>query len=88
MRINKEVFDGSINLDKILESYSGQNNRDFGDDSLLERNKDWDTVRRKAKQILFFLKMDNLDIECYHSNIYDGNRIIGQRTISRLTEKA
>ena len=49
----------------------------FWDDSLLDTNNDWNIVRKKAKRILEIMGWDYLDIECTHTDIHNGKRIIG-----------
>lgn len=86
--LNKEAFNELLLLDNFFEERSGDKDPDFWDESLLGTNNDWNIVRQKAKSILLFMGMDNLDIECTHHNIQDKGIIIGQQTITRLIKKA
>ena len=86
--LNKEAFNELLLLDNFFEERSGDKDPDFWDESLLGTNNDWNIVRQKAKSILLFMGMDNLDIECTHHNIQDKGKIIGQHTITRLIRKA
>ncbi|NDV60042.1 hypothetical protein [Bacteroides sp. 519] len=85
--LNEDVLNELMLLDDLFEQYSGDKNPDFWDDSLLDTNNDWNIVRKKARKILEMMGWDNLDIECEHTNIYKGKRIVGQQTRTQLVKK-
>lgn len=82
--LNKDAFDELILLNDLFERHSGDKDSNFWDDSLLDTNDDWSILREKAKKILEIMGLDYLDIECTHTDIYNGKHIIGKQTISRL----
>lgn len=82
--LNKDAFEKLMLLDIFFEKRSGDKDPDFWDDSLLDINNDWNIVREEVKQILEIMGLSNLDIECNHTDIYDGKHIIGQQTIIKL----
>lgn len=85
--LNKDAFEKLMLLDDFFEKRSGDKDPVFWDDSLLDINNDWNIVREEVKQILEMMGLSNLDIECKHTDIHDGKRIIGQQTIIKLVYK-
>jgi hypothetical protein len=92
---NKLLDETAINklkqLDNFLDQRSGDEDPNFWDDTTISTNIAWKNVRTQAREILFLLGYENLDIDFERTEKYEksnmGEKLVLQTTRTRLIKK-
>lgn len=88
--LNEITIDKLHQINTFFNERSGGKDPDFWEDLALSTNKDWENVRRQAKEILILLGMDNLAIDFDRTEKYEttteGKKLLIQTIRTRLTK--
>lgn len=86
-----EQYDKLKMLNTFFEDQSGDNDPDFWNDELLSSHPDWKNVRIQAKEILYLLKMEKLDLKIDRKKEYEIKNgikhLVGESTRLKIVNK-